>query len=300
MKERVKLLKGDRFFTHNLNIYVNRRAETFKLSFHTHDFVEISYVEEGVGYHYVDDQVLPTKRGDLFLIPVGTPHVFRPTSQNQDKPLVVYNCIFRSDVLESCRQLLPAASELMTFIYSPSEAPRRWLQFEDRHDRFRSILNNMYTEFLQKAPGYESVLLASLVHLLILLHRLDRWAESECVTSNKMDDAIHFIQSHFWQPITVKEVADYSYMSSSHFQRLFKKATGMTFTQYLQNLRIQKCCELLKSTNQSVQQIANQVGYQDMKFFHSLFRKKTGYTPQQYRKRFRLATSKPVAESNIQ
>jgi len=73
-------------------------------------------------------------------------------------------------------------------------------------------------------------------------------------------------------------------MSAGHFQSQFKKLTGQTFNHYLQNVRIQKCCQLLRTTDKSVQQTANEVGYSDMKFFHSLFRKITGNSPQRYRR----------------
>ncbi|OXS55849.1 hypothetical protein B1A99_21725 [Cohnella sp. CIP 111063] len=53
---------------------------------------------------------------------------------------------------------------------------------------------------------------------------------------------------------------------------------------YVQNVRIAKCCRILATTDKSVQQTANEVGYSDMKFFHSLFRKITGSSPQQYRR----------------
>jgi AraC family L-rhamnose operon transcriptional activator RhaR len=64
---------------------------------------------------------------------------------------------------------------------------------------------------------------------------------------------------------------------------MLKRATGQSFTEYMQNLRIRKSCELLRRTTLPVKEIAARSGYRDLKFFHELFRKKTGRTPLEYR-----------------
>jgi len=283
MKGRIKQLKGERFFEDNLDIYVSRATESYNLSQHVHDFVEINYVEEGSGYHYVNDRLIPIKRGDIFLIPIGTSHVFRPSSPEQDEPLVIYNCIFRAQSLHRWKSCFNPQSKLYQAVFQPSKKAK-WLHRQDRHDKFMPIIHNMYSEYLRKYDGYETILTSLLIQLLTMFQRFETKPENESAPTNKLEDAVYYIKRHYSKNITVKQVADYSYMSASHFQRLFKRTTGLTFTQYLQNVRIQKCCHLLKTTNKSVHQIANHVGYQDMKFFHSLFRKKTGVTPQQYRR----------------
>lgn len=283
MKGRIKQLKGESFFKNNLDIFVSRAKESFKLSQHTHDFVEINYVEEGSGYHYVNDRLIPIKRGDIFLIPIGTSHVFRPSSPEQDQPLIIYNCIFKPQVLDHWKSFFNPKSDLYRTLFH-SDGQGSYLHCQDKHDKFMPIIYNMHSEYLKKYDGHETILTSLLIQLLTLFQRYETKPENEPAPTNKLEDAVHYIKRNYFKNITVKQVADYSYMSASHFQRLFKKTTGLTFTQYLQNVRIQKCCNLLKTTNKSVHQIANQVGYQDMKFFHSLFRKKTGVTPQQYRR----------------
>lgn len=286
LRERIKHLRGDSFFDENLNIFLNRELESFTTTQHTHDFVEISYVGEGCGYHYLEDQVIPIKQGDLFVIPIGTSHVYRPSSPKQDKTLVIYNCIFRVELLNDWKHLLQNDSYTYNIIYEPSQCSERWLHFQDKHDTFSTMIQSMYTEYLKRNVGFETLLIAMVVQMLVMLQRFELKNEAEPATFSKLDEVVHFIKFNYTQNITVQHVADYFYLSASHFQRLFKKTTGLTFTQYLQNVRIQKCCELLKSTDIPIYQIANQVGYLDMKFFHALFRKKTGITPRQYRQNF--------------
>lgn len=282
MNWRIKELKGDQFFKPDFDIFVNRRVETFSLAQHTHDFIEISYVEEGSGYHYIEDQMIATKRGDLFVIPIGTSHVFRPSSM--DKQLVIYNCIFRPRLLERLQSVIAESSMLHRFLYDRPPGPNRWLQFRDKCDQFLSVMYGMYWEYLKMSPCYEYLLMGLLIQMLAMLQRYESDGSLVTTPAGSLDEAVQFINAQYAQNITVQDVAEHLFMSPSHFQRLFKKTTGVTFMQYLQNIRIQRCCELLKSTSIPIQEAANRVGYQDMKFFHALFRKKTGVTPRQYRR----------------
>ncbi|MDQ8735382.1 AraC family transcriptional regulator [Paenibacillus sp. LHD-38] len=282
MNWRVIELNGDRFFNPEFDIFINREVESFSLSQHTHDFIEISYVEEGSGYHYIEDQMIPIKRGDLFVIPIGTSHVFRPSSR--DKQLVIYNCIFRTRLLEQLKSVVCESSMLHSFLYGSPPFTVKWLQYQDKFDKFLSIMHGMYREFLKKGPRYEYLMMGQLIQVLAMLQRYECDGSLVSTPTNNMDDAIQYINDHFAANLTVQQVAERSFISPSHFQRLFKKTSGVTFMQYLQNIRVQRCCELLKSTEISIQEAANQVGYQDMKFFHALFRKKTGITPREYRR----------------
>ncbi|UUZ85124.1 AraC family ligand binding domain-containing protein [Paenibacillus sp. P26] len=244
MNGRIEHLSGDLFFDENMDIFVNRELESFTTSQHTHDFVEISFVGEGSGYHYVEDQVIPVKQGDLFVIPIGTSHVFRPSSPKQDRKLVIYNCIFRVGLLEEWKHLLQKDSYTYNIIYYPYQSSERWLHFQDKHDTFSTMIQNMYWEYLKRNPGYETLMTVLLIQMLVMLQRFELKNETEPASFSKLEEVIHFIKNHYTQNISVQSVADYFFLSASHFQRLFKKSTGQTFTQYLQNVRIQKCCEL--------------------------------------------------------
>lgn len=70
------------------------------------------------------------------------------------------------------------------------------------------------------------------------------------------------------------------------FKRRFKQATGMPPLEYVHALRLEEAKQLLESGNQPIEEIANQVGYEDAGFFSRLFRRKVHLTPAQYRKRF--------------
>ncbi|MBD2868540.1 AraC family transcriptional regulator [Paenibacillus arenilitoris] len=290
MIARTRHYKGDRFFKGGAGIYVNRVTEAFTICEHSHDFIEVNYVAEGNGYHYIADRTIPVKTGDLFIIPVGTSHVFRPSSPNQSAKLIVYNCLFRHASFENWKHLFMAGTDIDLVVFNQLNPDVPYLHVFDRHERLQPLITTMHREFRQKYEGYETVLSAILIQVLLIVNRLRNEPESAGANggrgkpSDRLGEALRFIQEHYAENITVKQLAAHAFMSESHFHRSFKRQTGLTFTQYLQNMRIDRCCALLKTSDQCVNHIANRIGYKDMKFFYTLFLKKTGMTPQQYRK----------------
>lgn len=79
-------------------------------------------------------------------------------------------------------------------------------------------------------------------------------------------------------------------------KRRFKAATGITFMEYVQNLRIEEAKRLLETTDMNTEEIGPSVGYEDHSFFHRLFKRLTGLTPARYRRMFQpiLKAGAPV------
>ncbi|BBM02852.1 GlxA family transcriptional regulator [Microbulbifer sp. GL-2] len=92
-----------------------------------------------------------------------------------------------------------------------------------------------------------------------------------------------WLKEHCNTEVRLSEVAQMFDMSVRSFNRRFKLATGQTPLQYLQNVRVDMARELLQSSNLSVNEIAEKVGYQDMGHFTALFKKFLATTPSEYR-----------------
>lgn len=103
---------------------------------------------------------------------------------------------------------------------------------------------------------------------------------------NPIKSAVRFIQNHYHEPITLKEVADRVYLSASHFSRLFKAEMGMTFIEYLTKYRVEQSKKLLKMTSLPVEVIANYTGFANASYFATTFKRLEGKTPTEYRNLF--------------
>ncbi len=95
-----------------------------------------------------------------------------------------------------------------------------------------------------------------------------------------------WMEENHTHPICLQDMIDKAGMSERNLIRRFKKATGYTPLQYLQEQRLHAAKELLEKTQHSFEEITWKVGYQDVNSFRDLFKKRNGITPGGYRKRF--------------
>lgn len=95
--------------------------------------------------------------------------------------------------------------------------------------------------------------------------------------------AIEHTRCNYMNKLTLQKLAHYLHVSESYLSRLFKEETGISFTQYLNEIRINRSKELLSNTQMSIVEIALFVGYEDQSYFTKVFRRLTGMTPKKFR-----------------
>lgn len=96
--------------------------------------------------------------------------------------------------------------------------------------------------------------------------------------------AIKYIATHFSSTITLKEIASYVNLSPAYFSSLFKKNTKVSYSEYLNYVRIEESKRLLSNTDYPVLDIAIATGFEDQSYFSKVFKKYTGFSPAKYRK----------------
>ena len=119
---------------------------------------------------------------------------------------------------------------------------------------------------------------------------LEELLPSEPTTScsNVSELVKDYINHHISEDISLEQLSQNLCYSTAYLSRLIKKSTGQTFSELLQNLRMQKAQELLTTTDDKVNVVASKAGYNDISYFISMFKKKTGVTPTEYRSLSRL------------
>jgi AraC family transcriptional regulator len=93
-----------------------------------------------------------------------------------------------------------------------------------------------------------------------------------------------WMSEHLAEPFSLAALAEVAGVSEFHFNRLFKKATGMPPSQYQIKLRMETARRVLRETAESIVDIGNEVGYSNASHFAQQFRKETGATPSDYRR----------------
>ena len=92
-----------------------------------------------------------------------------------------------------------------------------------------------------------------------------------------------YIAGHHEDPVSLEEIAKAMHVSTFYFCKMFKKATGLTFTDYLGRVRVEKAKTLLLNPHLRVSEIAYTVGFQSLTHFNRVFRKLTGESPSHFR-----------------
>lgn len=94
---------------------------------------------------------------------------------------------------------------------------------------------------------------------------------------------LSWIQKNYTNEISLTQAAEQMHMNPNYVSRMFKKESGTTFVHYVTQLRMEEAARLLTTTNQSVVDIAVEVGFNDYFYFLKLFKKYSNKTPSQYR-----------------
>ncbi|EGA90850.1 two component transcriptional regulator, AraC family protein [Planococcus donghaensis MPA1U2] len=115
----------------------------------------------------------------------------------------------------------------------------------------------------------------------------DQCLEVYLYNENKRDPSIlniiQFVSDNLEMPLNQTEFAKELHMSNSNFSKVFKQYTGMNFVDFITEKRIAKAKELLTYTNLKTTEIAQQIGYPEVRYFHQVFKKRVGCSPGGFR-----------------
>ncbi len=288
---------GDWYFEDGLPIFLNISPEHERGAFplHAHDFIEIAYVASGSGLHSIDGAEVPVQKGDLCIINTQTPHVF--IKQGPLAELTVYNCLFRPSFLDAAlldsSDFEAVSGSSLFSSFAVGHGPVLSVRLDSTEQlEIEAVFRKMHSEFFNRPKGHANILRACLIELLTrVLRANEREDGNDAGRYAMMNRAMVFLEQHFSdEDLTVGEVAMRTFLSRSYFSRLFRECTGRSFSEYLQQLRLNEACHLLATTDRKIVDILGEIGLRDLKHFNEVFRKHTGMTPGAWRKANRPST----------
>ena len=100
---------------------------------------------------------------------------------------------------------------------------------------------------------------------------------------SSFQELLVYVKNHFTEHLLLKELAEQFSLTPNYCSSLFNRITGMTFSQYLTKLRMEKASTLLENKELTIREIAELTGYDDLIYFSKVFKKYYSLTPSQYR-----------------
>ena len=134
------------------------------------------------------------------------------------------------------------------------------------------------------SAGYHQLAAGITLQILALLNAAaEKENQVDDPTGKLISKALFILQETFDTPVNIEKLAKELPMGYSTFRRAFKKNTGSSPNQYLLDLRLNKAKDLLVSTNLSINEIADQTGFDSIHYFSKLFKKKNDVSPKSFR-----------------
>jgi AraC family transcriptional regulator len=149
-------------------------------------------------------------------------------------------------------------------------------------------LKRFMIEYEETLPGKEKILDALAIEITHLLIR--HCYKIPCVETNitqkiEINQLISFLNENFANKINVEDMAKQIHLSPSHFSRIFKKETGLSPTDFLINLRVQKAKHSLLNKGTNITETALDCGFSSSAYFTVCFKERTGLTPTDFLKK---------------
>jgi AraC-like DNA-binding protein len=250
----------------------------FQFKWHYHPEYELTYIVKGNGYRIVGNSYEYFNDGDLVLLGNHLPHTWSGKLNDDiksDAVVIQFSKEFIAPFLGLNESLL---------IKNMLDTSVRGIRFEPDEELVSKIIALTETNGVDKILKLISVLddLSKKQPTLIASNSFHN------VVSKKNEMRINkvclYIQNNFYTKISLKEVADLIFLTESNFCKFFKKATGKTYSDYLNELRINEACRLLVQTEKSINQISFECGFETLSYFNRVFLNKKGVTPSLFRK----------------
>lgn len=265
-------------------IYFAHSGQSQNEILHYHDFIMLAYVAHGEGFHDFGDTPTPISEGDIFIVNSGVPHCFY--SSQRLKFIELYFCYFSPEKLKTLLNgIQNEFPELESFF---NNSTIKHLETKDTaHKDIRSMFIRAIDEFMHCPPAHRFMVESYFTMLLVkVLRRYHQSMHNPVFNQNKtVDEIIRYINYNLSFNVTARSIAEAHHLSEPYICRLFKKHTGTTITQFINNLKIEKAKDLLQNTNRSVESISDTLNCNPI-YLKRLFKKYTGMTLSSYRNKY--------------
>jgi AraC-like DNA-binding protein/quercetin dioxygenase-like cupin family protein len=257
----------------------------FSVPWHFHPEIEILYVVKSSGTNYVGDGIHRFSEGEISIIGENVPHWWksdREYSAGEDnsgmKALIIQ---FNKDIFGPNFINLPEMNAIKDLL----DRSQRGIQFLDNS---RKLIATQIVKIFQQSGIY---LITELIVLLDLMAKADKYNYRSSIGYSKTINTYDFyrfnkIYEHvimnLTKPIRLEEVANKVNLSPTAFCRYFKKHTGKTFLNFLNEIRIGHACKMMVEEKMTISGASLESGFNNLSHFNEQFKRVMKLTPTEY------------------
>ncbi|AMC92826.1 hypothetical protein AOC36_02140 [Erysipelothrix larvae] len=279
-------LKWNQFgFTQDFKMFPNRTP------YHKNRHTELNFVMRGSLDFKVQGEIVSVSEGDMLGINTMTYH----SEHELVEPLYVVFIGFNdtkyvASILDYVENL--QFRKFMNRSLSKSTMEAEYVLYHDidKFDETKQLLELIIQEIDAKKPGYKSILRGLFIRFFTHMNSLHGKDTSQPAKGYRylvFEEMSHYINEHY-ATISLQQLVDLYGYTKDYFNRLVKEMTGKTFIQYVQDIRLEKACEYLATTELRVVEIADKTGYSNISYFYKIFKNRKQITPDEYRKRYKI------------
>jgi len=283
--EKVDPSFGSSFSFKSFNQQHQNKNHTF---WHYHPEIELVYVNGGSGKRQIGSHVSYYQHGDLILIGANLPHCgFTDSLTDNDRESVIQ---FSPDFLGKNFWEIPEMRNVRVLL----ERAKNGIVF---HGEDKNLIGEKI-EALTSLTNYKRLLgLLDILNMLenakdfTLLNAEGFVLDTELEDNNRINVIFNFVKNEFKRNIALEEIADVVSLTVPAFCRYFKKITGKTFVQFVNEYRLVHAAKLLHEKQISITDVCFESGFNNFSHFNKQFKKFTGKSPSLYRNEIKFAVS---------
>lgn len=249
---------------------------------HSHTYFELVYIVNGTATHHLGDETTSLKAGDYFIIDTGSVHCYRDT-----KDFEIVNCLFLPEYVDRALIDCPSLSSLLSnqilrFGVSMSIRAADKI-FRDSDGTVGRSIRTMEREYSTQQTGYAELMRCHLTQILVCAVRASEEMERTRTFHSATATMVDYLRQHYTQPLSLESLSQLMGYTPQYLSNLFHKDTGVTLQHFLQLLRIEKACQLLNNRTLRMADVAQTVGYSDVKYFSRVFKRHKGVSPKEFK-----------------
>ena len=262
-----------------------------KKSAHRHNCIEMFYIVSGTSEHtlYSSEGNITTtlNAGNYMVLDSSAAHSFRNGTSN----FCMINFLFLPQLVNSTLKEDSSFDEIKNVIFPNLQTelkdkfPVNCILF-DTKSKLLPLFEKAYKAFDEEPLGHINLLHCYAIEIMVSIMNSAIKHKYKMPQNDTIKNICDYIEEHYAESITLKEICLQEHYAFSYISKKFKQICGVTFEQYLQNLRMRRACELLLETNLSIDAVANSVNYSNTDCFRKTFKKHTGKSPSEFRKLF--------------